>query len=144
MDPRGRVGARWRPPAGGPLWAPGTLVCRVPRIPGAIRGDLGVPVTAPDEVHRGRRGTGAAVLFLGRGSCVPGVSLARSVGRDPPDAGTDGAGACSTGRRGAVPFQAWVWIAGRRAVRRGALADAPRGAAPGGPGAADLLGPREA
>src|SRR4029453_16842328 len=144
MDPRGRGGARCRPPAGGPLWAPRTLLCRVPRIPGAIRGDLGIPVSAADEVHRGRRGTGAAVLFVGTGSCVSGVSLARPVGGDPPDARTDRAGACSTGRRSAVSFQARVWIACRRAVRRGALTDAPRGAAPGSPDAPDIRGHREA
>ena len=106
-DPRRRLGARRRPATRRPQRPVGSLARRLPRVLGAIRGALGVPVVAPRPVRRGRRAARPAVRAERRGLRVSARRHHRRPrGRDPPDARTDRARAREAARGREVPLQA--------------------------------------
>src|SRR3990170_3494264 len=131
-DPAGRVGARRRPPARGAWRTAREVLRRLPRVLGAVRADLGVPGPDPGTAGGRRRGPRQAVLLVRRRLRLPGLPPDRSRGRDPPDARADRTRAGEAAGGLEVPLQARCGLAGRRAVRRGAVADAVRRAAPRG------------
>ena len=131
------LGARRRPPSRGPQRTARAIDRRIPRVLAALRGDLGVPGAAAGPGDR-RRSRPRAALRTERGRRgVPARGHHdRPDRRHPSHARTDRAGAGEAARGGEVPLQARHRFPRRRAVRGGAVADAPRGRASRGPLAA--------
>ena len=144
-DPRGRMGARRRPPSGGPQRSSRAIDRRLPRVLGALRRDVGVPDAAAGPGDRRRPRPRPALRAERRRFRLPARRHHdRPRRRHPPHARTDRARAREAARGGEVPLQARDRVARRRPVRGGGLADATRWGAPRDPFAPHAGGDRPA